>query len=156
VKILSVIFEKPYRSEKDPDVLWQFVIETDEVCHSKYCKGFGGVLRKHAEGWQAKNHSAEQYSAPAKTREGAIQNCIPTALELFAKYDEEQRQEDQERDERYKRRTELAKLFSPEYTGFDILVGVNAGESAPIKFMLKIENLSERQVREIARLLHSL
>lgn len=156
MKILSVKFERPYRRERDPEVEWEFVIETDEVCHSQNCQGFGGKLRKHPDGWQAKAYSAEQYSAPAKSREEAIQNCIPDALALFAKHGEEQKQEEQHREDRYKVRQVLAELLTAHRTGLDISVGVNAHElNEPIKFTIKIDSLTEAQVRDIADVLET-
>jgi len=90
MKVLKATYKWPERFSPE------FLAETDmDMPHGHPC--FGGLLNKTQDGmWEAKCYEAKSFSAPAKTRLAAIQNCVEEAIRVFADFQKKQKREEEE------------------------------------------------------------
>lgn len=106
MKVLTAKFEKPSGGrfgtllDYAPDSAWEFKVETDEEMPHGH-KGFGGLLRKTAEGWQARHYKNTEWGKPASDRLTAIQNIVEATAKTITEYKAKQAEAERNRNERH-------------------------------------------------------
>jgi hypothetical protein len=149
--IKSVKFERPFRPEERPEVIWEFVAETDGLMpHGS--DGFGGELRRfpYALGlWQARHYNNTPWSEPGRTREEAVQNVVPLVIVSMEQHFEDRKQREDAHQQRIALANQLNELLP---AGFRVQVNSQPDSPLDLEYVFRIvaDKLTEIDVRELA------
>lgn len=152
---IEVQYTRPYngrlpdymQADRVQDV-WEYHIKASDT--SVY--GFaGGYLRKVAGGWQARHFERTPWSAVCKNRELAILDILPQAKRAADKAIGEMDAKEKQRQDRYGKARQMSGWFSKGWHVED----TTAYELKPESYTVTLTGVSERQVQELAKILHT-